>query len=370
MKIPGLSLHVNFVDDSVSDDIIKDLNKNPWESKPNGNSRQLQHYGDTIPTPDPNPCTNYKIPSSLVDLMSTMPEKFNQITVNKYTKRSFMPFHIDCHDNFENCIAILSLCDSGEIGFERDSIRHTLTLPKNSLLIMKDEARYAWFHGVVGTSTMPPRIGRISLAFRTKRTTPCTCKWKETCPSQGGKLRVLHSRQSDAVTMYRPLSKNNKLETVCGDLLTSKEDYIIQQCNCISVKPHGLSKYIAEKRGCDPYSIRRCVGNKNLAVEKDRAIPGTIYVKDSVICLFAQYGMGQPYMYNNKNKQWRDGYQNRLQWFTEALEKIPLLEPTPKSLGVPFKIGCGLAGGNWKQYKKILEEFSDKFGIAIKIYKQ
>ena len=47
------------------------------------------------------------------------------------------------------------------------------------------------------------------------------------------------------------------IKIIKGDLLDAKEFYICQQCNCVTVKSQGLSKYISEKYSwADPYKIR------------------------------------------------------------------------------------------------------------------
>jgi O-acetyl-ADP-ribose deacetylase (regulator of RNase III) len=164
------------------------------------------------------------------------------------------------------------------------------------------------------------------------------------------------------------------LTTKIGNLLEATEDFIVQQCNCISLKPHGLSASITKKFPfADSYGIRKGVSG-NLAIPKDRNIPGTIAIMGNgqdqrfVINMFAQYSYGKPYSTLNKNKQWQDSYEDRKIWFKNCLEEIS--KTKPKSLAFPYNIGCGLAGGNWKDYYSILEQFSkDNPNIKIVLYK-
>ena len=48
------------------------------------------------------------------------------------------------------------------------------------------------------------------------------------------------------------------INTIQGNLLEAKEDYIAQQCNCITCNAHGLSQSIIDKwpHG-DPYGTKR-----------------------------------------------------------------------------------------------------------------
>ena len=157
-----------------------------------------------------------------------------------------------------------------------------------------------------------------------------------------------------------------------GDLLEAKAEYICQQSNCISVKPHGLSKSIKDKFDIDPYSIRRSLNGRNYAVFEDHSKPGTIQVFENangpkIICMFAQYGMSKPNSYGQKTID--DSFEKRLEWFNQCLLEIEKLKP--KSLAFPYKIGCGLAYGNWlKDYYPALKKFSKKNpDILIKLYK-
>ena len=47
------------------------------------------------------------------------------------------------------------------------------------------------------------------------------------------------------------------IEIKKGDLLKANESYICQQCNCVTIKSHGLSKSIGDKYSYgDPYKNR------------------------------------------------------------------------------------------------------------------
>jgi O-acetyl-ADP-ribose deacetylase (regulator of RNase III) len=155
------------------------------------------------------------------------------------------------------------------------------------------------------------------------------------------------------------------IHTINGNLLDATEQYIVQQCNCISTKPHGLSKSISDKwKHGDLYGKRESIKGRNLACEGSRSVPGTIEVLGNgkeqryIICAFGQYGMGKPYTYNNTCKQWIDGTEERLKWFYECLQAISGLEP--ESIAFPYFIACGLAGGNWEQYSHMIQQFAEQ----------
>ena len=158
------------------------------------------------------------------------------------------------------------------------------------------------------------------------------------------------------------------IKTVNGDLLNATENYIAQQCNCITCTPHGLSKSISNK-----FSHGDCYGkrgrlSRNTAVEEDRSTPGTIEIlkgKPNIICIFGQWTPGKI------NSVWVDRYpkrngkkettKDRLEWFKQGIKEIE--NQVKDTIAIPYKIGCGLAGGDWVTYKKILEESSAKFII-------
>lgn len=104
-----------------------------------------------------------------------------------------------------------------------------------------------------------------------------------------------------------------------------------------------------------------------MAIIEDRPIPGTIKIfrnesdltEPTFISLFAQYGMGKPYAYNNQGKDaYPDDATLRQRWFVSCLEQVAKLQPA--SVALPYKIGCGLAFGNWEVYEKLIDNWAKK----------
>ncbi len=162
-------------------------------------------------------------------------------------------------------------------------------------------------------------------------------------------------------------------QLIKGDLLDAKEDFILQQNNCIGVKPHGLSQSIALKYPyANPYCSRKAIGSRNMAILDDRGTPGTIQVfKDpkhvssnnckepTFVSLFAQYGMGKPYAYNNGGPDAHpDDADLRRKWFKECLGNVAELSTKTFSVALPHRIGCGLAFGDWKVYEKMINDWA------------
>lgn len=150
-----------------------------------------------------------------------------------------------------------------------------------------------------------------------------------------------------------------------GDLLDCPQaDLIAQQCNCLTVRGHGLSAAISARfPAADCYARRRPVGKRNLAVPEDRGKPGTAQIVDNkVVNLFGQWRPGKV------NANYFDAYPEfplraetvdaRAAWFRAALEDMARQLTKPKTLiAFPYQIGCGLAGGDWRRYLMILRDF-------------
>lgn len=149
------------------------------------------------------------------------------------------------------------------------------------------------------------------------------------------------------------------------DIFNVQSDYIVQQCNCLTIKSHGLSKEIAKRfPEADLYSKRRQVNNRNLAVPEDRSTPGSISIDGKIINIFGQWRPGKiGTKYDNYYPESNppETSETRLMWFKMGLEKISktLDSNSEKVIAFPFGIGCGLAGGDWEEYSKAILSFAE-----------
>lgn len=162
-----------------------------------------------------------------------------------------------------------------------------------------------------------------------------------------------------------------------GNLLDADTEYIVQQNCCTAIKASGLSQNISNKWDhINPYKNRKNF-KRNWSVAEDRSTPGsiTVYQIDDdkplkgVICAFAQYCHGKPGSYKDPlNININDSADDRLNYFIQCLNSIKDLNP--KSVGFPYKIGCGLAGGSWSLYDKIIKKWAlENPNIIVKVYK-
>ena len=157
------------------------------------------------------------------------------------------------------------------------------------------------------------------------------------------------------------------LKSVVGDLLSAPEAYIAQQCNCVTVRAHGLSQAIAVKYPwADVYKHRSVDGQRNRTTHPD--VPGTVKVlasdNRSVICMFAQWAPGKCHASYSRfypSALYSDDETSRRAWFKACLDKIDALNLDV--VAIPAYIGCGLAGGSWVHYRKMIEAATTQFII-------
>lgn len=114
-----------------------------------------------------------------------------------------------------------------------------------------------------------------------------------------------------------------------GDICTTPVKAIIHQVNCLAIRSHGLSKYIAHKfPWADIYKTRRGVGGRNLAIPEDRGTPGTVKILRSpngrspdVVCFLSQWDMGRTAQYR-KIQPYEDLPLEREFWFKQCLNEL------------------------------------------------
>jgi len=134
------------------------------------------------------------------------------------------------------------------------------------------------------------------------------------------------------------------IKEIDGNILDCDSQYIAHQCNCKSV---GQAAGLAE-------SIFNKYPETNIYKENIDRKTGEIIVIGKVINMLSQCYPGKPSSWGDIDN--RDA---RLRYFRECLDRISKIDGI-KSLAFPYKIGCGLAGGDWVEYKKEIENFSEE----------
>ena len=149
-----------------------------------------------------------------------------------------------------------------------------------------------------------------------------------------------------------------------GDLLESDVDVICHQVNCRGRMRSGIAKQIREKYPDVYTQYTRLVYFYN---ETDRELLSNVLTvvgdKDDpnspvIANIFSQ----KDYGYDDKQYTDYDALNNGL---IDINKKYP-----DKNIGIPYKIGCGLGGGDWSVAERIITDvFKDKTNGSVRIYK-
>jgi O-acetyl-ADP-ribose deacetylase (regulator of RNase III) len=155
------------------------------------------------------------------------------------------------------------------------------------------------------------------------------------------------------------------IEIITGDLLEAKEKYIIHQTNTIS---NGGAAGIARVL-FDQYPYADCYTSRT-----EQSVAGTIDVRGNgedqrfVINLHGQvYPGGCRYPLSTL-----DGLAAREKYFYRGLLRVAKIENL-ESVGLPWRIGCGIAGGDWEHYLQIIVNMSNYLndkGVKVRIYRR
>lgn len=129
-----------------------------------------------------------------------------------------------------------------------------------------------------------------------------------------------------------------------SDALTAK--FPTQICNTTTRKSRGFSKAMFKRfPEADAYSRR-------YDPSTPESVPGTIetyHIRGQVVRnFFAQMYPGRP-----RSERYRA---QRILWFKKCLKTA--IHEGATELDVPFRMGCGLAGGHWEQYLAVLRTYS------------
>lgn len=162
------------------------------------------------------------------------------------------------------------------------------------------------------------------------------------------------------------------MKTITGDLLESTDKYIVHQTNCVTTSGAGLAHFIFKKYPySDVYSTR---SEKDCSLYSLRDNPGSITISGNgqderyIVNL-----MGQLYPGGSWDDMPEDNEEMRHKFFHKALGRLAKV-PNLDTVAFPYKIGCGIAGGNWEWYSNMIEKFSkhvyDNQGALVTIYQR
>jgi|GEM_PF-1515242 len=144
------------------------------------------------------------------------------------------------------------------------------------------------------------------------------------------------------------LGYSKELCMIHRDILNNKEGIIVHQVNCQGVMGGGIAGQIKEK-----YPIVY----KNYQTTNVKWVPGMIQMVainpvDKERKLFVCNLAGQNDFGRDKNKVYTDYFAVREGF--KKLKNVSKIFNLP--VFVPYKMGCGLANGNWNKYSEIIYE--------------
>ncbi|MCP4439711.1 MAG: alpha-ketoglutarate-dependent dioxygenase AlkB [Aureispira sp.] len=179
--LKGLQYIPDFITNQEQKKMLQSIDHATWLDDL---KRRVQHYGYKYDYRKRNIDRSMRIgslPKWSSFIINRLLEKgiidFNpdQLIINEYEPGQGILAHIDCEPCFEQTILSLTLnsaCLMHFINKADNTRKEELYLAPKSLLIMSDEARYQWKHGIVGRKTDKiegqriPRQRRVSLTFR------------------------------------------------------------------------------------------------------------------------------------------------------------------------------------------------------------
>lgn len=178
--ISGRAYIPDFIDSTTESALIKTIDAQPWITEL---KRRVQHYGwrydykarsvtnDLRIGALPDWLQPYAVRLQQTGYFSEIPD---QVIINEYQPGQGISAHIDCVPCFFETIASLSLGSPCVMDFAHSDTgkKSSLLLEPCSLLVLTDDARYLWQHGIAGRKAdryngqIIMRKRRISMTFR------------------------------------------------------------------------------------------------------------------------------------------------------------------------------------------------------------
>ena len=180
-QINGLQYIPEFIDREEHDFLLTQIDKSPWL---NDLKRRVQHYGYKYDykfhridrsmkiSELPSWLSDFALRMCIKGVFSKIPD---QVIVNEYLPGQGITDHVDCTPCFSDTIASLSLgaeCVMYLTNIKDSKQKHPYLLKKRSVIVLKEDARYNWMHGIKAVKTdnyfgqKITRERRVSLTFR------------------------------------------------------------------------------------------------------------------------------------------------------------------------------------------------------------
>src|SRR3954471_15345480 len=178
-QIPGLSYHADYIDAQQEAELASAIDAEPWDTTW---KRRRQPYGHSY---SKNDTARRDIPAWAEFLIARFRTEgiserpFDQMLVNEYFPGQGISPHVD-YEPFDRTVVSLSLLSPCVMDFRHvtDGRRESLLVVPRSLLVLSDEARYEWQHGIANRKSdrwkgaVIRRGRRLSVTFRLLKEQP------------------------------------------------------------------------------------------------------------------------------------------------------------------------------------------------------
>lgn len=163
--IKGITIEYECITKQYEIELINYINRRTWN---NQISRKTQHFGYRYDYRRKALDLTSKIPEYLYYLMVDLDiydEDYDQIIINRYTAGEGINPHIDNINLFGPVIIVLSLGQDCIYNMSLNNKSVNILIPRRSVLIMQNEARYKWKHSLKLSKDCCGT--RYSITFRT-----------------------------------------------------------------------------------------------------------------------------------------------------------------------------------------------------------
>jgi len=173
-SMQGINIIYDFITENTETELLDYINSEQWNKSI---SRRTQHYGYVYDYTKRNAATKTtKVPDIYKELFKDhyVIDENLQVIINEYLPGQGIANHIDSLI-FDSKIMSLSLGSDISMIFtnKSDNKELQLLLPRRSLLIIEDEARYKWQHSIskkkIDTNVLDVKNNKLVKINRNKR---------------------------------------------------------------------------------------------------------------------------------------------------------------------------------------------------------
>jgi alkylated DNA repair dioxygenase AlkB len=172
-RINGLAYYPQYVDSKQEENLLMAIDAEPWDTTW---KRRRQPYGANYGKQNESRRGIPSWASFLVDRLyaeGISERPFDQMLINEYFPGQGIALHKD-YEPFDRTVVSLSLLSACVMDFRhtKDGRRESMLLEPRSLLVLRDEARYEWQHGIASRKSdrwqgmLVHRARRLSVTFR------------------------------------------------------------------------------------------------------------------------------------------------------------------------------------------------------------